>query len=85
MRAARSRPGSNSKSSSGVYLRPSDLPISRRMKPLALLKPAIAAGADTAFEVREIDVAVAQVVVHLDAGERDAAQARVAQVAHEQA
>src|SRR5208337_3644025 len=47
MRAARSSAGSNSKSSSGVYLRPSDLPSSRRMKPLALLKPATAAGART--------------------------------------
>src|SRR5579885_1474866 len=45
MRAARSGPGSNSKSSSGVYRSPSERPISRRINPLALRKPAIAAAA----------------------------------------
>src|SRR5580704_3919660 len=41
--------------------------------------------AHTAFEMREVDAAVTQVVVHPDCGQCDSAQAWVAQIAHEQA
>ena len=86
MRAARSRAGSNSKSSSGVYLK------AQRFADFAADEAAGAfeagdcgGGADAALEVREVDVAMAQVVVHFHCGQRDPAQARVAQVAHQQA
>ena len=54
------------------------------MKPLALLKPATAAErARGSFKMRELDAAMAQLVVHLNFSQRDSAQPRITQIAHQ--